>query len=431
MDMARLCKPSYPLNPYLFMQAAFILCLPLWDAQEPKGLANNDDPLQKRILAQMISVQLLASCFTPPQNINTLTLPAGWYHNKNRTDANLLNTRLVSSLRQHMQWKHSPAFGHQARNNSAASLWPERDDGLSRKALLADRVSLSQRLRQREDEATKGSNDKIRHCQSELSEGEHKRRRFFPSRHRSRLKRSDKSATSHRILQRPSAPRPETSSLRDRFKQKNILKVMHGSRVRNVSDDAHRWSLEPVVRSENHPIFVQPVKDYVMKRWRVFRSGSRNRSSISALSEGIGEHPFHQRAVSSNRKESVQLSRRPQIITTSEASGTSLAQPAPDSEASSSAPAGRERTLAGAEASQNFTNHAHTTAKSELLIAVERSDEDLPIDRVDYSPSTNWIPRRSPQPSESGQTRYRTSTSGTTVYNPPLIAEASPNSEEA
>ena len=318
------------------------LCLPSWDAQESKGLTNGDDPLQKRILAQMVSVLLLAGCFTPPQNINTLTLPAVWYHRKHHTDADLLNKRLVSSLRQHTQWKHSPAFRHQARNNSAVSSWPESHDALSREALLAERISLSRRLNQRRNDAAKEITDRKRRCHSELSGGQHKRRRFFPSRHRRCLGDPAESACSHRLFQGCSASRPGTVSPRGKFEQRNVLKVIRGSRVRNLSDHGHRWSLEPIVRSEDHPVFVQPVKDYVRKRWRVFGSGSRNRSSISLLSEGDGQRPFYRHTVSSNRKDYLQIKRRLQRMTTFEGSVTSIGQPASDVEASSNAPAGRE-----------------------------------------------------------------------------------------
>lgn len=335
-----------PLNPCLSLRAALTLCLPSWDAQESKGLTNDDDPLQKRILAQMISVQLLAGCFTPSQNIKTLTLPAGLYHSKHQTDANLLNTRLVSSLRQHTQWKHSPAFGHQARNNSAASLWPDR---LSRESLLAEKVSLNRRLRQRRNDAADESTDRKRRCQSDLSGGEHQRRHFLPSRHRSCLGNPKESDFSHRISQGRLVSRHGRSSPRGKFEQKNVLKVIRGSRVRTLSDDGHRWSLEPVVRSEDHTVFVQPVKDYVMKRWKFFRSGSRNRSSFSLLSESSGERPFHRHAVSSNRKDSLQLRRRPQSMTTSQGSVTSVAEQASDVGASSNAPAGRDRALASVE----------------------------------------------------------------------------------
>ena len=389
-------------------------------------MANDDDPLRKSILAHMISVQLLASCFTPPQSMNTLSLPSGWY----RTDDNWLNARLVSSLRQHTQWKHSPAFGHQARNNSAASLWPERDDTLSREALLAEHISLNRRLRRREDRAAKESSDTKRRRQSELSDKEPKRRRFSPSRHRRRLEKFEKSS-SHRILQRLCGRRSQALSLRGRLEQRNVLKVMRGLRVRNVSENFHRWSLEPVLRIHPHPVFVQPVKDYVMKRWRVFRSGNCNHSPNSAPSEGTEKRPDYQRAASSTSRDSIQLSRRAQIVTMNQGSGTSLGQLAPDAEASWSASAGKTRILKSAEVSKDSTNHAQTTAKSKPLTPIEHSDEeDLSMESTDCFPSAEWTFGRSLQSSESGQTRHRTSTSGTTVYNPPLIAEFSPNSQK-
>lgn len=56
---------------------------------------------------------------------------------------------------------------------------------------------------------------------------------------------------------------------------------MRGLRVRDLSDDGHRWSLEPVLRSKCDPVFIQSVKDYVMKRWKVFHSKiATNRQSL-------------------------------------------------------------------------------------------------------------------------------------------------------
>ena len=114
-----------------------------------------------------------------------------------QTGDNWLNPRLVSSLRQHTQREHSPTFGHQARNNSAASLLPGRDDALSREALLAQQVSLNRRLRRRGDGVTKKSTGKKWRSQSK----EPTSCRFFPSRHRRRLKNTVDSTSSHRVLQ--------------------------------------------------------------------------------------------------------------------------------------------------------------------------------------------------------------------------------------
>ena len=103
-------------------------------------------------------MQLLASCFTQPRNMNVLTLPSGLYSYNERIqiDENRLSARPVSSLRQHMQWKHSPASGHQARRNSAVSLLPEMDDSLSRKARLAEHISFKWPMRQKQNRRRHG-----------------------------------------------------------------------------------------------------------------------------------------------------------------------------------------------------------------------------------------------------------------------------------
>ncbi len=329
--------------------------------------------------------------------MNTMTLPPDWYSQQKKTDDDWPSVRLVSSLRQHTQWKHSPAFGHQARNNSAASLWPERDESLSREALLADHISLQRRLRQGKDRCAKESTDTKRRRQSEPSKVEPKHHCVFPSRNPHRLRTS-----------------------------RAASKVMRGLRLRNVSDDGHRCSFEPFLRSENHPVFVQPIKDYVVKRLGVFHSRSRKPSSISASSEGIWKRPNYQRCASSTSKDSIQLNGRIQLIAMIQGSGTPPGQLAPDAEVSSNASAGTEQILTSAEAS----DHAQATAKSEPLTAIENPRGDLPMGNADYFHYPEWDPRHLLRSPELGQIRNRTSTSGTTVYNPPLIAEASPNSKK-
>lgn len=376
----------------------------------------------------MIAVQLLASCFTQPQNMNTLTLPSGWYDQRNRTDDTWLNTRLVSSLRQQTQWKHSPAFGHQARNNSAASLWPRRDDALSREALLAEHISLNRRLRHREHRgAKKGVYTKWRR-QSESTGEKPKRHRFSPSHYLRRLRTSDSTSSEQYLRGLPGSQSDQLSS-RGRVKQKNALKLMRGLRLRNMSDDSQRWSFEPFLRSENHSVFVQPVKEYVTKRCGVFRSRGRNQSSISSTSRGGERRPDYQRAASSTSKDSIQLSRRTQIMTVIQDSGASLGHFALDTVGSSQAPVGKERSQS-LEAEQGLTSNAQATAKSEPKLLMERLGEDLSIENTNSFPSEEWVPCHYLQSPELGQTRNRTSTSGTIVYNPHSIAEASLDSKE-
>lgn len=51
------------------------------------------------------------------------------------------STENVDSLRQHSQQRHSPAYGHHARSNSAVSLQPEHRSVTSREDRLAEQVS--------------------------------------------------------------------------------------------------------------------------------------------------------------------------------------------------------------------------------------------------------------------------------------------------
>lgn len=69
---------------------------------------NNPD---RQIFAKMVALQLLASSFTAPKNIKTLTLPSGWYHTNHQIVGNCEDIGRVSSLRQHAQWRRSPAHG--------------------------------------------------------------------------------------------------------------------------------------------------------------------------------------------------------------------------------------------------------------------------------------------------------------------------------
>ena len=353
-------------------------------------------------------------------------LPFGLNDRKKRTGDTWFNTRLVSSLRQRTQWKHSPAFGHQARNNSAASLSPKRDDALSREALLAEQVSLNRRLKRQEDgDAKDGSYTKWR-CQSEPIGEEPKRHRFYHSRYLRRLRTSD-SASSLRRPQRRSSPQSEPLSSQGMIKQKNALEVMCGLRQRNVNDNYQRWSFEPFLRSENHPVFVQPVKDYVMKRCGLFRSKSRKQSSTLTSNRSRGTRSDRHRAAFSASRDSIQLNRHTQVMNITHDRDNSLENFSADTVASLHVPVGRERP-SSVETLRSPTGNAQTTTEPEPLTLTECSSQGLSMN-TDYFSSTEWVPRHFLQSPESSQTRNRTSTSGTTVYTPPLIVEALPNSK--
>ena len=354
--------------------------------------------------------------------------PAGLYDQKIRTDGTWLNTRLVTSLKQHTQWKHSPAFGHQARNSSTASLWPQRDDALSREALLAEQVSLNRRLRrQREDGDSRNGANTERRRQSQPTGKDAKRFPFLPSRCPRHLRTSDP-ASSHQHLQGHFSPQSGLSSSSGRVKHKNALKIIRGLRRRKISDEGQRWIFEPFLRSENHPVFVQPIKDYVMTRCGVSCYRSRNLSPSLTLNGSPKTRPDNQFAPPRTSSDSIQLSRRTQVMAMTQDSENKPRKSSPGFIASSKASASKER-LPSQQTLQDPTKNVQTTAKAEPLTSIEPSSVDQFMKIIDYSSAREWDPRYSLQSLGSGPTRNRTSTSGTTIYNPPIITEASPDTK--
>ncbi len=167
----------------LLMFPDFTLYLPSWNAKEPTETLDHDEP-SRLIVAKMITVQLLASCFTSLQDINAVTLPSAWYRRQHRANDKGGERRLISSLRQHTQSKYSPAYGHHARNNSAVSSWPDQGRELSREDCLAEQVSRKRFSRRRERRAMRESVVAKFRSQDEPSEDESRRYGLLPLRHR-------------------------------------------------------------------------------------------------------------------------------------------------------------------------------------------------------------------------------------------------------
>ena len=72
--------------------------------------------------------------------------------------------------------------------------------------------------------------------------------------------------------------------------------------------------------------------------------------------------------------------------------------------------------------------HNYSGSSAIMLPTPHQKDEvhENAEDASSYSHSQ--VPQESLRTLEAGQTRHRTSTSGTTIYHPPLIAQASPDS---
>jgi hypothetical protein len=60
------------------------------------------------------------------------------------------------------------------------------------------------------------------------------------------------------------------------------------SRTRKQSLRSRRWSFKPVIRSEPHPLFIQPVKDYEIQRYQGSSRGKRKARKTTTAGTGVG-----------------------------------------------------------------------------------------------------------------------------------------------
>lgn len=251
-------------------------------------------------LAHLIAVQLLGACFTLPPDSITAVRPE--YTRNEDGIAILKDPQMISSLRMHTHFRYSPSFGHQARNTSPVQLWPGRFDGpkssyspgQSNTGCTTPNIGTSSpcyrrpRL-QRAPHNTEGSDtrhrmqddeDYIRTCCDNSSldptvgacawyrrEGVH-----------------DSNERSFTLPHMPCASGRRTPTHSpERSRAGRDASRSAGSRAVKTN-----YMLQPVIRSEPHHVFIQPVRELVVKRWRKFRrrfSGSLHSSLPTGRSE--------------------------------------------------------------------------------------------------------------------------------------------------
>ena len=389
----------------------------------------------------MIAVQLLASCFSAPQDMKTLTLPSGWYRQNRQIGT---ASRLVSSLRQHTQWNHSPAFGYHARNNSAESLCSTAVCETSREAHLAEHVSRNRLLRQTrrpgKKVTTRRRDRRVDHRDGNLSGHS-----SFPLHLREGLRSTIWSASSQRLPPKGRRSQPKSPGQDQPVHETWALPLREGGHANRSP------SLEPTLHSEGPPVFIQPIKQYVLKRWRTFCARNRHSSPTSASGEWAGRSnsstsdlgrsskrqlKYHRNASSISRP-SVQLNRRYPILTIFQGSGSSVGMPPSEPTIESfETPLEIVSSATTEQRSQNFNtvaqanSHDYLGESAIMLPTPQQKDEAHGNADGPSSYFQSQVPQESLGTLEAGQTRHRASTSGTTIYHPPLIAEASPDSRK-
>ncbi|RDW68125.1 hypothetical protein BP6252_09521 [Coleophoma cylindrospora] len=242
------------------------------------------DPGRVDELAQLIAVQLLGACFTIPPDL--AGIPSPNYKVPDRPEfPDLFDSRMISSLRMHTHFRYSPAFGHQARNTSPVESWLNTYagyDGTSTNTTPAESsletpdIVTSQLRRQRRGTCralhiTEGS---LTSC----SDGSYDSASM------------DSATVSDEYC--PEGSKPETESGRDirtqqlsdprEYARENREEHEHLQASQQSKSD-HR--LQSILRSESHPVYVQPVKDLVVRKWKRIRRRVGGKMAVSAADD--------------------------------------------------------------------------------------------------------------------------------------------------
>ncbi|KAH6694243.1 hypothetical protein BKA61DRAFT_662918 [Leptodontidium sp. MPI-SDFR-AT-0119] len=245
-------------------------------AEKRRAVSDNYfcDPKTIHDLAHLVAIQLLGACFTlPPDHI--LGIPAPNY-TIDKTSARLPDSRMISSLRMHTQFRYSPGFGHQARNTSPVQAWPKSfvttSPGFS--SPIADIGSSASASRRKERRRTLNLTDGSGCCGSLDSDGEHLARSC--SSNDGLDSESKKTHHPQRTSHTGYTPMMESYSGRHAIEHHRRKTSTRQSKDKAAKEPERvepktNYRLEPVIRSEPHHVFIQPVRELVVKRWTNFK----------------------------------------------------------------------------------------------------------------------------------------------------------------
>lgn len=218
-------------------------------------------------LAHMIAIQLLGSCFTLPLD-NMVFVPSPSLSTfDDERHPSLPDPRMISSLRMHTHFRYSPCFGHEQRNSSPAQMLPALYDGTSPGLFFPPGImsvhgpesgkysSSSRQGRQRRShDASDHSSTHNEGQSADLNSAAGAKEWCLRNGIKRFSKRGGKGQRSSSF---------ETSQV-GKGHSDDFRVTKHGFPKSN-------YRLQPVIRSEPHPVFVQPVKELVVKRWKTFR----------------------------------------------------------------------------------------------------------------------------------------------------------------
>ncbi|KFY40285.1 hypothetical protein V494_03585 [Pseudogymnoascus sp. VKM F-4513 (FW-928)] len=286
-----------------------------------KGISNPQEQ------AFITAVQLLSVSFT---------LPVEQFENyKNSTNlyfANLASdgvpdARLISSLRMHTDYRWSPAFGHEPRSSSPEYLRKGTHGREQPLAGLGDapvsldlshsgrsRRSKRKRKRHRMRYVTPADTSRQEHADKVDSQGGNPGLRSpVSSPVEESLSDSTRKTKTHMMPGRRAHSCPVSPTLTTKPVGSRPTRLQHHLPTHEEKDElpkevpkarwqleSSRYTLEPAIRSEPHPVFIQPVKELVVKSWQTFRKKLDNTLGRGCLDPGGTSAPFRNEQMASS-----------------------------------------------------------------------------------------------------------------------------------
>jgi hypothetical protein len=236
------------------------------------------DPSTVHDLAHLVAIQLLGACFTlPPDSI--LGLPSPCYTTlDNHGSTRIPDPRMISSLRMHTNFRYSPSFGHQPRNSSPIQLWPGTYDGPSpisspptanTGAVTPDIGTSAEppkrpRIR-RALHPTEGSGSGDSDV-GELGSCCSKQELDPTSTKTAWYRRQGVHDVNCKSFKFSQLPRDSQEYHVDDGQSSDSARISK----RMQQQPKMNYRLQPTIRSEPHHVFIQPVRELVVKRWRSF-----------------------------------------------------------------------------------------------------------------------------------------------------------------
>ncbi|KAM0140098.1 hypothetical protein ACHAO1_002638 [Botrytis cinerea] len=254
-------------------------------------------------LAKVIAVQLLGACFTlAPEYLVPLTSTLASYNRKG--GSKLPDSRMISSLRMHTQFRYSPCFGHQARGTSPIQPWdcggydgsstfsssPTCSGDATPLTITSEPARRQSRL-QKAQRALNISEQSVSDCTAGSYRSDHSSNIDSVFGGKAGTSMGQKLREGHTIKCGKTSTamhvsgadnqrhNPRHSKIGDQPEitptvladdaNINTSKIYRG--VRPTLPHRTNYRLQPVLRSEPHPVYVQPVRELVVKRWKSIR----------------------------------------------------------------------------------------------------------------------------------------------------------------